>query len=108
MASTGGQAKPRGEVRADKDPEAGPRRGARFEDARVTARLDGDGLTVRISGMATYGARTAAQSFDVTDDTGDLERAMTALLERHRPAIEAHTLEAAYEAAALARRLGED
>ena len=108
MAETGGTARPRGEVRAERNPERAPKTAAaRYDGARVTVRYDGDTLAVRIGGTATFGERTASQAFDVEgDDT--LRAALDALLEEHRDEIEAQVMGAAYEAAALARRRGED
>ena len=108
MAETGGDVRPRGEVRAEKNAERAPATtAARFTGATITARLTDDGLRVRIGGSASFGARTAGQAFDV-DGGKDLEAALAALLDEHRDEIEAQTMGAAYEAAALARRREED
>jgi hypothetical protein len=108
MAATGGDMRPRGEVRAEKNPERAPASAAaRFAGATVTVRYDGDSLAVRVGGSATFGSRTAAQSFEVKANK-DLKDALDALLDEHRDEIEAQTMGAAYEAVALARRRGEE
>lgn len=108
MAETGGDMRPRGEVRAEKNADRAPvSTAARFTGATVTVRYDGDTLTVRMGGQASFGGRTATQSFEV-DGGRDLKAALDALLDEHRDEIEAQTMGAAYEAVSLARRRGEE
>lgn len=108
MPVTGGDMRPRGELRAEKNvAPAKPSTAARFSGATVTVRYDGDALTVRMGGQAAFGSRSATQSFEV-DGGSDLKAALDALLDEHRDEIEAQVMGAAYEAVALAKRRGEE
>lgn len=107
MADAGGKMGAEGAVTAEKNPDPAPRRGARFSGAWITARLDDDGLTVRVGGAATYGGRSVTTVEDLAD-ADHLKAALAEALDGALDDIEARTMESAYEAAAIARRRGEE
>lgn len=108
MAETGGKMAASGEVRAEKNPEAPARKGARFEGVDVAVRLGADGEpTVRLLGRASYLGRTLTSSVDV-DAPASLKKALADLADEHADDIEQRTMEAAYEAARVARLRGEE
>ena len=108
MPEMGGKVGARGAARAEQNPGAAPRAGARYEGAEIVARLTGEGLSVRVIGRATYGGRTLSTGADLDAGAHDVIRAeLEAALVGAADEIEGRTMEAAYEAARVARLRGE-